>query len=294
MSKILQKNKGIKFYLKKIKISPYVLFTLLIAYFLGKLPLIFLGLMCIIVHELAHAICAIICGFSIRSIEVLPIGAIARIDGLFEVSPICEIVVALAGPLMSIVLGAIFYYLYTLNGLYIYQMLTTINLSIAAINLLPAMPLDGGRVVRSILSNYLGVKQATIFSCTLGILIGVAFSSYSIIMCMQGYIAPSYIAFGLILMLSSLTERKRAMFISIAQVTEKKEVLLRQGSLSVSQIAVPSSMKLHILVSRFKPRCYHMIVIVDDEMCPIGYMSEGEVVKYLIEYGANTLIGQLL
>lgn len=289
----VQNRKG-QHLLRKIKINPFVVFTLLAGFLVGRLSLVFLGLVCIVLHELSHAICAIICGFSISSIEVLPIGALARIDGLFEVSPICEILIALAGPAMSLALGLISYYLYTYNSLYIFKILTTLNLSIATINLLPALPLDGGRVLRSILSHFVGVKSATIFSCMMGILIGIAMSSYSIIMAIQGDIAPTYIVFGLLLIVSSLSERKRAMFISIAQVTEKKETLMRQGSLNVSQIAVPTSIKLYTVVSRFKPRCYHMIVIVDDNMCPVGYMSEGEVVQALINKGSTIQIGQLL
>ena len=278
----------------KIKINPFVVFTLLAGILIGNLPLVVLGLVCITLHELSHGICAVLCGFSISSIEILPVGAQLRVEGLFESAPICEILIALAGPAMSLVLGIVSYYLYTLNGISLFKMLITLNLSIAAFNLLPALPLDGGRVVRSILSNYIGVKVATIFACMMGILIGVALTSYSVILAVQGKIAPTYIVFGILLMVSSLSERKRAMFISIAQVTEKKEALMRQGSMIVSQIAVPADIKLYTVISRFKPRCYHMVVVVDENLCPVGYMSEGEVVNALIENGANILIGQLI
>jgi len=287
------KKNGTNFF-EKIVVNPFVAFTVLAGFLFGSLPLVLLGFICIVLHELAHAVCAIICGFSISSIEILPIGAMARIDGLFETSPICEILIALAGPVMSLILGMISYYLYNQNSIELFRMLISLNLSIAAFNLLPALPLDGGRVVRSILSNFIGVKSATIFACMMGLLVGVAMSSYTIILAIQGSLAPTYIVFGFLLIISSLSERKRAMFISIAQVTEKKETLMRQGSMVVSQIAVPSDIKLYTVVSRFKPRCYHMVVVVDDNMCPVGYMSEGEVVNALIDNGANVLIGQLI
>lgn len=278
----------------KIKISPYVIITIFASYLIGRLPLLVIGLLSIIFHESAHALCAHLCGFTISSMEILPIGAMARIEGLFENSELCEIAIALAGPVASIVIACIGYCLYYYNNVYIYNLIMMVNLSIASVNMMPALPMDGGRVLRAILSNYIGIQRATRISCTIGIYLGIIISVISFVLGFLNLVSPAYIMLGIVVSISSYKEKQRSTFLQIAQMMMKKERLLKQGSMKINQIAVPETIKLYNLVSRFLPRAYHMVVVVDYEMCPVGYVSEGDVVKMLMEFGAHEEIGHLI
>jgi Zn-dependent protease len=123
--------------------------------------LIILLFICVLIHEFAHSLTALRNGIKVKKIILLPIGGASVID-LNKVKPRLEFKIAIAGPIMSIILGIIFLPLYLLfpGGLIgqALQFLFEINLLLGVFNLLPGFPLDGGRVLRS----YLQIKRSFI------------------------------------------------------------------------------------------------------------------------------------
>jgi Zn-dependent protease/predicted transcriptional regulator len=127
---------------------------------------------CVVLHELGHAMMARRFGISTRSIVLLPIGGIASIEKTPE-DPRQEILIALAGPLVSFGIAALLWLVLSAGsgigsatplglseGSFL-QRLMLINLLLGAFNLLPAFPMDGGRVFRALLSLRLGPLRAT-------------------------------------------------------------------------------------------------------------------------------------
>lgn len=111
----------------------------------------------VILHELSHSLTAKKQGIKVESITLFFFGGVASVDDE-KITAKKELFMAMAGPLFSFFLGGFFYLLFKLNfGLmitaicfYLYQL----NLILGAFNLLPGYPLDGGRVLRSILHYY--------------------------------------------------------------------------------------------------------------------------------------------
>lgn len=160
---------------------------------------VFIGLLfvCVTLHELAHSLVAQRYGATVRGITLLPIGGVAYLDGKLE-RPAQEFWMALAGPAVNIVLavliGAVALPLLgwrvlnglgvfwgTLNGLTIERLLVDLlsaNLGLAIFNLLPAFPMDGGRVLRSLLASRMGALDATRIAVRVGqglaVLLGLA------------------------------------------------------------------------------------------------------------------------
>jgi Zn-dependent protease len=133
----------------------------------------------VVVHELAHALMARHFGIRTRDITLLPIGGIASLERMPE-RPSQELAVALVGPAVNIVLAgvlAVFVVAFggsldvteatTIGGAFATQ-LVWINLGLAAFNLLPAFPMDGGRAVRALLAIKLGRERATDIAALLG------------------------------------------------------------------------------------------------------------------------------
>jgi len=122
----------------------------------------------IIFHELSHSLVARRFGLPMRGITLFIFGGVAEMDDEPS-SPKAEFLMAIAGPLASIGIGALCLGLLSLiRGIWprpselILNYLGTINLILAAFNLLPAFPLDGGRVFRSLLWRWKGdVRWAT-------------------------------------------------------------------------------------------------------------------------------------
>jgi Zn-dependent protease len=127
---------------------------------------------CILLHEFGHALTARRFGIRTRSIVLLPIGGIASIEKSPD-DPRQEILIALAGPAVSFALAALLWLVVAaLHGITeareldldqggFLERLAIVNLLLGGFNLLPAFPMDGGRVFRAVLSLRLGPYRAT-------------------------------------------------------------------------------------------------------------------------------------
>lgn len=134
----------------------------------------------IMVHEMGHVTAAWSYGWTIRKVELLPFGGVAVIDEWGNASAKEEIVVSLAGPFHHIWMILLSYFFYLL-GWWSYEWTMYFmksNIVIATFNLLPIYPLDGGRILQSIMSywipyrscNYIIYWFSSIFSASLIVL----------------------------------------------------------------------------------------------------------------------------
>ncbi len=133
----------------------------------------------VVLHELGHATVARRFGFETTRIVLLPIGGLATLTRM-PTRPIEELLVAIAGPLVNVVLAigiGVFLFAFdhsvgltgaTLVGGPVLVRLLWVNLGLAAFNLLPAFPMDGGRVLRALLSIFLERARATRIAVAVG------------------------------------------------------------------------------------------------------------------------------
>lgn len=117
----------------------------------------------VVVHEVGHALAARHYGLPIVDISLYPFGGMARLAAPPRTTT-HEIVVALVGPATSLVLGGLCWLGGALSGSVFLLLLGRINLMLGGFNLLPALPMDGGRVLRAALARRLGFYRATSLS----------------------------------------------------------------------------------------------------------------------------------
>ncbi|NQU38499.1 MAG: site-2 protease family protein [Lentisphaerae bacterium] len=146
----------------------------------------------IALHELGHSYVALRKGCRVREITLMFMGGVAQMDRMPS-RPRDEMLMALAGPLVSVVLGLMIWVggAYLPLGIYRFRMLFgitvegnmvqfvgAINLFLAGLNLLPAFPMDGGRVLRAFLATKGGRLHATFVAARLGKIMAVLFGLY--------------------------------------------------------------------------------------------------------------------
>lgn len=141
---------------------------------------------CIVLHELGHALVARRFGIRTRDITLLPIGGIARLQRIPE-EPYQEFLVAIAGPAVNVVIATILMVVIGIvepdlnqddivahGGSFLFRLLI-VNLGLVVFNLIPAFPMDGGRMLRAILSAWIGHLRATDVAAEIGQLIAILF-----------------------------------------------------------------------------------------------------------------------
>lgn len=198
----------------------------------------------VLVHELAHSLYALRRGGRVRGITLLVIGGVSEISEMPQRSR-HEAIMALLGPVVSIAIGAVCVLVHALVPTSSFNLrfglfyLGGLNLLLGAFNLLPAYPMDGGRVLRAVLAGRIGLVRATHVAARIGKAFAVAFAIWG------------FLSFNMLLLLV-------AFFVFVGAHGETRAVVARAllGELRVRDVmgqaagALPAEISVHDAAER--------------------------------------------
>lgn len=150
--------------------------------------------LCVVLHEYGHALTARRFGVKTEDILLSPIGGVARLKNIPD-KPLQEFFIAIAGPLVNVVIGGVLaILLLVFTGHVLPQLadfsfnhpieflryIVWINFALFFFNLIPAFPMDGGRILRSLLAVKIGKLKATKIASSVGRVLAILFVIYGV------------------------------------------------------------------------------------------------------------------
>ncbi len=165
----------------KIDNSTYLL--ILLGLLSGYIKNIFIILIIVLIHELGHVFFFYLFKIEIESIVIYPFGGVSKVNKKIHERIYKDVLISLGGIMFQFILFIMFYYMYKC-GLIVrstYDMFNTYNNSVILFNLIPMIPLDGSKLLMSLLLKFLSFKLSYIVNVIVGIISLVLFIVYNMV-----------------------------------------------------------------------------------------------------------------
>lgn len=266
----------------KIAVSPWFFALLACCALAGRIAETGVLFFSVLWHETAHVLAALALGFVVREVELLPFGGVAKIERLTERGEGKALLVLAAGPLASAALAVCFWQREAPLLAFAWEA----NRMLALFNLLPAIPLDGGRILQMLLTLSIGYKQAT--RCAVALSYAACASlalkiAYDFCGAQRADVSLALIA--ALIYLAAARERAGLEFRAVRLMTHKRADLAARGCMRVAAYAVQGDMLVKDFFPLLEAGCYGVAVVLDGEFRICGRLTEAQLWQIVAERG---------
>ena len=277
-------------------VNPFFLALIALFFVAGVLDRGLIAFGVVLVHEMTHALVARRLGIPVNQVELLPFGGVARVEAELALDPPREIYVAAVGPASNLAMFALGLGLknYGIWHESLGPFFLQCNLLMALFNLLPVMPLDGGRIYRAFRAERDGIGEATYKAAWLGQVLAVIILLAGAAGIWAGYCGLDIPVVALFLLYAATRERLASPYLFMRMIRDKHEELAGEGLLPVAHLAALESLPLGRLVRPFVPRKFHLVSVLDRRHRLLGTVTETAVITGLLQRGGHVTVGELL
>ncbi|MBW8242827.1 MULTISPECIES: site-2 protease family protein [Flagellimonas] len=248
---------------------------------------------CVVLHEFGHALTAKKYGIPTRDITLYPIGGVASLDRMPE-KPAQELAVAVAGPAVNVIIAGILYiFLFStdqllpiseidhMSGDNFWFNIMAANVILAVFNLIPAFPMDGGRVLRAVLAFNMDKLKATTIAARVGQLLAIVFV-------FLGFFSNFWLVFiGLFIFLGAGAE-------AVQESTKSALIGYTASDVLIQKYTRLSPMEtLEKAVQLLQNTQEQGFVVVENDQA-IGVLTRKELIKGLTAYGNNSRVSDIM
>ena len=248
--------------------------------------------LCVLLHEYGHALMARRFGVGTRDITLLPIGGVARLERIPE-KPSQELLVALAGPAVNVVIALALAAWLTLAQAWepltalgiaeggLIERLLAVNVGLVLFNMLPAFPMDGGRVLRAILAMKMDYARATSIAATVG-------KGMAIVFAMAGLIYnPMLILIAVFVWSGAAQEASMAQVRAVVSGACVREAMVTRFH------TVPASATLQDLAALMLSGAQHDYPVMKRERI-IGMLAHADILDAMRHRPMDTTAGEIM
>lgn len=223
----------------------------------GTWPAALTGFLSIALHEGAHGLAALLLGQPPQEIELTPMGALLRLEDEERLPPLRRSLMLAAGPAMTLLICLLSLRLTASGWLTAATGRTWFlsNLAILVVNLLPALPLDGGRLTALLLGTFLRGETVARIMRTSGMLLGLTGIGGSVCLAWRfGGFNWSLAAAGCFLMYSASAATTTLAMHHLRALMERKTLLESRGHMPIRRVAILEGTPVHRAVRLLAPR----------------------------------------
>jgi Zn-dependent protease/CBS domain-containing protein len=244
---------------------------------------------CVVAHEFGHIFTARAFGVTTPDVVLLPIGGVARLERIPE-EPWEEFLIAIAGPLVNVAIAVVLILIAgahaNMGDLYAVESprasmidrLTAVNLFLAVFNMIPAFPMDGGRVLRALLATRMGYVRATEIAAFVGQ--GVAFA--------LGFVGlfynPLLIFIAIFVYLAASAEAHLVAIRAMSRGVPVSAAMMTQFATLTPEAHVEEAVQTLLRTSQTE------FPVVDAAGKPIGLLGRGNLIRALKELGPEARV----
>ncbi|UWG96899.1 M50 family metallopeptidase [Dehalobacter sp. DCM] len=276
----------------QVKVHPTFIALLIVCFLAGQFTRALLVFGLVILHECCHILTARGFGINVLRVELYPYGGTAILDDRYQGNKKEETIIALAGPAFNISLFIVIQVLRG-QGILIGEWaleLAKINFWLASFNLLPVLPLDGGRIARGLFAGAFGFIPVTRFLAAAGkwtggffVFIGLLLQAFGLYI----YEPTVFIILGIFFWIGSSKEMANARIVFLKQLCRKKERLFNQGLLAGNTLTVHRDTKIRRVIDGLTTDHYSLIYVLGKDDVINRTFSESEVVQGMMDHGLD-------
>lgn len=248
---------------------------------------------CVLLHELGHALAARRYDIPTRDITLLPIGGVARLERMPE-EPKQELVVAIAGPLVNAFIATFLFiiieFIYHVSDIYpklalirgdFLVNLMWVNITLVIFNLLPAFPMDGGRILRAILAQRFEYVHATQIAASIGQFMAIMFG-------ILGFFSNWFLLFiSLFVYLGAAEEAHMVKIKSVFKGVPVREAMVTRFS------SVHEKEPVSVVVKELLNSCQQDFPIVSDSGV-VGIITRNDLIRTLAEGKMDIAVSDIM
>ncbi|OKP83889.1 Zn-dependent protease [Paenibacillus helianthi] len=268
----------------ELSLHPLFVLIMLLSVITGQFLELLTLFTIVFIHELGHVCAALLCGVHVKSIQLLPFGGVAVMEDHGRLNATREIGIAVAGPLQNLLLILMAYGLqqagYGSSGFLAYFIQA--NAIIGLFNLLPVLPLDGGKIFQATLSLLLPYYVTLLWCGRVSIAASLLVVLYSILpLGTGGGLRLNLLMIGAFLLYSNITDQRNLpyRFVSFLMNREAVYERYRQSGSAVRPIVAFSAKPLDDILRLFKRNHYHFIYVMNEEKTIVAVVPEQKLIS---------------
>jgi stage IV sporulation protein FB len=248
-------------------------------------------LLALIPHELGHALTARALGVRVQAIELMPFGGAARLEGWRQLPPWQAALIAVGGPAVNLLLAMAAIFCAHCGAVSVEEVAPLVrgNLALMLFNLLPALPMDGGRLCCALVGRWIGAQRALRVFAGIGVALGGGVFGLGAWAAARGVLNLTLWLTGAYLVYAALRERNTPAYTQLHRSLAGRARLEARGVLPARHWVVREDLPLEKLAGRLDANAYHRFEVVDAGMRPVGRLDEPALLRGLLDRPGTTV-----